>query len=276
MRSLSYSLIVLLLFAGHLQPLQAKVMYVTERILLGVHAEPDEESPLLASINSGSPVEVLEENEGFNQVKLSDGKIGWVSAGYLVNDEPATAQLDKIIKQLALSTEKQKATKEKLTKKDRELQVRNDQLSNARTSIRELKKKLKLASKTSKGAEPAKVDTAMAEELAAANQQIEKLKKIMSEENKPEVSVTAQPDEDASLQLAQTKAEMETLQNRIKLALANLSGEYNPDEIELQRLNQKIPPWIWAVIVIALVGGLIAGILGMDYWIRRRHGGFRL
>jgi SH3 domain protein len=273
MRSLSYSLILLFLFVGHLVPLQAKVMYVTERIILGVHTEPDEESPLLASINSGSPIEVLEENEGFNQVKLSDGRIGWVSAGYLVNEEPATAQLDKVIKQLALSAEKYKIIEVKLSKKDRELQVRNDQLSNARTSIREYKKKLKAASK---GTPPAKVDTAMAEELAAANQQIEKLKTQLSEENKSEVIIIEQPGEDVSLQLAQAKEETETLQNRIKFALANLSGEYNPEEIELQRLNQQIPVWIWAAVMIALIGGLIAGILAMDYWVRRRHGGFRL
>jgi len=273
MRSLSYSLLALLLLVGHLTPLQAKVMYVTERILLGVHTEPDEESPLLASINSGSPVEVLEENEGFNQVKLADGKIGWVSAGYLVNEEPATAQLDKVVKQLELSAEKYKLVEEKLSKKSRELQIRNDQLSNARTSINELKKKLKAASK---GLPTAKVDTAMAEELATANQQIEKLKTQLSEKNIPEVVVVDPPGEDVSQQLGQTKQELEALQNRIKLAVANLSSEYEPDEVELQRLNQKVPAWIWAVIVIALVGGLIAGILGMDYWVRRRHGGFRL
>lgn len=273
MRVLKFSFIFFLLFTGYLMPLHAKVMYVTDRFVLGVHTEPDEESPLLASISSGSSVEVLEENEGFNQVKLADGRVGWVSAGYLVNEEPSTTQLDTTMRQLELLKAKLKETDEKYKKRDHELQVRNDQLSNARTSIRELKNKLKKAGKST---EPVKVDTAMAEELAAANKEIDKLKALLSEEKPLETKVASESGEDVSLQLVQTQLEVEKLKARIDLALANLSGEFNPDAVDMQRLKPNIPGWIWALMVIVLIAGLILGILGMDYRVRQRHGGFRL
>lgn len=273
MKVLRYSFMLFFMLAGSLTPVHAKVMYVTERILLGVHTEPDEESPLLASINSGSAIEVLEENEGFSQVKLADGRIGWVSAGYLVNEEPSTAQLDKVVRQMELLKGKFNESEEKLKKKDRELQIRNDQLSNARTSIRELKNKIK---KAGKGTQPIQVDTAMAEELAAANQEVEKLKTQLREKNKPEINTNAETAGDVNAQLVQTQQEVAKLNSRIEFAMANLSGKFNPNEDDIERLNPNIPGWIWALMVIVLIVGLIAGLVAMDYWVRQRHGGFRL
>ncbi len=257
---------LLLLIVGSIQ---AETLYVTDRILLGVHSEPNEESPLLDSVTSGSAVEVLESGDAFKRVRLQNGKEGWVSSGYLVAEQPATAQLDRLKARQKKLEQLLKTTKEKLSKKDRELQIRLDELSNARTTIRELKKKKKSV------ATP-QVDTKMAEELAAANQEIENLKQQLAEQQKNEPVVIPADEQDLGQKYKQLEEETALLRGRIEIAMANLSGKLPPAEDELERLHPRIPAWYWALIVMILIVGIIAGILWMDYRYRQRHGGFRV
>jgi len=72
----------------------AETLYVTDRVLVGLHQAPDEASPLITSLPSGTAVETLETREGFTRVRTPDGKTGWMSSGYLVAQQPATAVVD--------------------------------------------------------------------------------------------------------------------------------------------------------------------------------------
>jgi uncharacterized protein YgiM (DUF1202 family) len=257
---------------------QAETLYVTDRILLGVHTEAIEDSPLLDSVPSGTAVQVLETVEAFKKVRLPNGKTGWVSSGYLVNTKPATAQVDEIaVREEKLQAEL-KSVKEELNKKDRELQLRRDELSNARTTIQEMKKKA--------GNATPPIDTKMAEELAAANEEIEKLKdKLAQLETNPqaelpvEQSVQQEPQTgapDLSERLAQIEANNAALRGRIEMALAHLSGEEMPSAEELALMKPRLPSWIWGVLVLMIIIGVVVGVSWMDFRHRRRHGGFRV
>ena len=106
---------------------QAETLFVTDRILLGIHAEASEDSPLLDTVPSGTAVQVLETAGEFKRVRLPNGKSGWVSSGYLVAEKPASAQVDQLVsKQQKLEAEL-KSVNEKLKKTNREVQVRRDQ-----------------------------------------------------------------------------------------------------------------------------------------------------
>lgn len=257
---------------------QAETLYVTDRILLGVHTEASEDSPLLDSVPSGTAVQVLETVEAFKKVRLPNGKIGWVSSGYLVNAKPATAQVDEIaVREEKLQAEL-KTVKEELNTKDRELQIRRDELSNARTTIQEMKKK-------AGNATPA-IDTKMAEELAAANEEIEKLKdKLAQLEANPQAELPVeQPVQqapqagspDLSERLAKIEADNAALRGRIEMALAHLSGEEMPSAEELALMKPRLPSWMWGVLVLMIIIGVVVGVSWMDYRHRQRHGGFRV
>ena len=215
-----------LLFLG-ISVSHAETLYVTDRILLGIHTEASEDSPLLDSVPSGTAVQVVESTEAFKKVRTPNGTTGWVSSGYLVNVKPATAQVDEISAREQKLQAEVKTLKDEVNKKDRELQVRRDELSNARTTIEELKKK-------EGNATPA-IDTKMAEELAAANDEIEKLKDKLAqlETNPPAGSSVEQPvpqasqteTSDMSERLAQIEADNAALRGRIEMALAHLNGE---------------------------------------------------
>ncbi len=256
----------------------AETLYVTDRILLGIHTEASEDSPLLDSVPSGTALQVLESTEAFKKVRLPNGTTGWVSSGYLVNAKPATAQIDEItVREQKLQAEL-KTLKDELNKKDRDLQVRRDELSNARTTIEELKKK--------EGNNAPAIDTKMAEELAAANDEIEKLKdKLAQLETSPPAEMPVdQPGQqgpqsgapDLSERLAQIEADNAALRGRIEMALAHLNGEDIPSAEELALLKPRLPGWVWGVMALMIIVGVVVGVSWMDYRHRRRHGGFRV
>lgn len=277
MKSLQQLVMFLCLLLLGVSVTHAETLYVTDRILLGLHSEANEESPLLDSVPSGTAVQVLETSGAFKKVRLPNGTSGWVSSGYLVDTRPATAQVDELAAKEAKLQADLKSVKQELDKKDRNLQLQSDELSNARTTIQELKKK-------ASNATPA-VDTKMAEELAAANEEIEKLKQSLAQTESeaqsapPEPKSQAeqqQPGADLSERLAKIEAENESLRGRIEMAMAHLDGQEVPTAEELALMRPRMPSWIWGVLVLMIIIGVGLGVSWMDYRQRRRHGGYRV
>lgn len=277
MSILRYSVLLFCISLFYTSISHAETLFVTDQILLGIHSEASEKSPLIDSVPSGTAVEVLETAGAFKKVRLPSGKTGWVSSGYLVADKPASAQVDQLVaKQQKQEAELKavkaelKTVKAKLKKSNREIQVRRDQLSNARTTIEELKKK--------NGAAVPQVDTRMAEELAAANQEVENLKQKITqlESNQPAKLTVSEADRDLAERMKKLEEENFALQGRIEMAQAHLSGKKVPLPEELALLDPPLPSWIWSVLVLMVIIGVIIGVGWMDYRHRQRHGGFRV
>ena len=272
MRIMRYIVLLLSTSLFSISICHAETLFVTDRVLLGIHTEASEDSPLLDSVPSGTAVQVLETAGDFKRVRLPNGKTGWVSSGYLVAEKPASAQVDQLVaKQQKLEAEL-KSVNEKLKKTNREIQVRRDQLSNARTTIEELKK--------NKGTVVPQVDTKMAEELAAANQEVENLKqkivKLESESSQPAEITAPQADQDLAERIKGLEEENSALQGRIEMAQAHLAGKKVPLPEELALLDPPLPNWIWSVLVLMVIIGVIIGVGWMDHRHRQRHGGFRV
>lgn len=245
---------------------QAASLYVTDRILLGVHQAASEDSPLLKSIPSGTAVELLEKQDNFTRVKLIDGVEGWVSSQYLMNEQPSTAQYDKLFSEHRKNMETLKAVNEKLTKRERDVQILRDELSNAKTTIREAQKKGEVV--------VSKVDPEQAQKLQVAEQRIQELTKELDSVKKNNEATPDQNDAVASLKYAEE--ENAALQARIALALSNLSGEKAPTPEELAGIRPRFPLWYWLLMLVALAAGVVGGITWMDFQVRKRHGGFRV
>ena len=258
-------LLLMCSFSAH-----AEKLFVTDRVLVGVHQNPSEASPMIKSVPSGTQLEVLETDSGFSRIKTSDGIEGWINSQYLVKQKPAAALLDAAERQLKKAKEDLKAVKEAKKKSDREVQLRRDELANAQSTIKELKKQ--------KGA-PVKTDDKTTEKLAAANKRIEQLQTELTELEKKQAEMppvpTPTPDVDDQA-LAQLTQENQQLRARIEVALANLNGEEVPSPEELAALHPKFPTWYWGLILTVLVLGFIGGLVLYDLQNRRRHGGFRL
>lgn len=246
----------------------AEKRYVTDRILLGIHAEADEASTLIKSVPSGTELEVLDTAVGFIQIKLDDGTEGWVSTGFVMKETPATRKYDVLAHQYEQTTQELDKLKVDFAKKVKELQIRRDQLSNATTTIRELKKR--------KGGKAVVVDPELEKKLTASLQEVETLKlKITELEKKPEPKINVNQKQIFNeLKLAKDKNDL--MEKRIEVALAHLNGERIPTAEELASIRPDFPTWYWSLLMIILLVGIIAGYFIMDYRFRRRHGGFRI
>ena len=254
------------------QSLFAETLYVTDRILLGIHQLPDEKSPILKSIASGIVVTVVSKKGEFINIRTADGTQGWVVANFLVKTKPAAKQYDSLFAQYQKTVETLKVVNERLTKKERELQIKRDQLSNATTTIKEYKKGAK--SKVKAPVENVKViDT---EALENANMEIKTLKtKLLGLEQQIKDNKDIDPNGMQS-KLIKTEQENTLMRNSIEMALASLEGKHVPTAEELAGVRASFPAWYWGLTIAMIFLGVIGGVVWNDYKNRKRHGGFRI
>jgi len=261
-------MIFITLFLSLANVASAEKRYVTDRILLGIHTEANETSTLIKSVPSGTELEVLDTAEGFVKIKLEDGTEGWVSSGFVMKQTPATRKYDVLAHQYEQTTQELDKLKVDYEKNKRELQVRRDQVSNAKTTIRDLKKR--------KAGGVVVVDPETETKLIASLQQVETLKlKIIELEKKPEPKLNIDQKQIFN-ELKEVKDQNEVMKKRIEVALAHLNGERIPTAEELASIRPQFPAWYWSLLAIILLVGVIAGYFIMDYRFRRRHGGFRI
>lgn len=71
-------------------------LYVSDKLVLNVYAEPDQGSARVATIQTGDVVEELERAGNMVRVRLEDGREGWVGANYLTSDAPAVVRLREL------------------------------------------------------------------------------------------------------------------------------------------------------------------------------------
>ncbi len=87
----SPALLLILLLLFPVPP--AASAHITDKLVVGLYAEPSTAGTPHELLTSGMPLEVLERREGFARVRLADDREGWVEAGYITEEKPAKAML---------------------------------------------------------------------------------------------------------------------------------------------------------------------------------------
>jgi hypothetical protein len=95
--------IVTLLMLGMFSAAQAETVYVAERIRIGLRAEVVETSAVVKTVETGTPLEVIERFDKLARVRDPQGTEGWIEARYLTPDPPARLQLTRLQEDLAKS-----------------------------------------------------------------------------------------------------------------------------------------------------------------------------
>ncbi len=245
----------------------AETMYVTDRILLGVHEQPQEDSILLKSIVSGTSVDVISTQGTFSKIKLPDGTQGWVTSGFLKQEQPAVAELDAMHKKYDESAKTVKQLNDEINKKERELQIRRDELSNATTTIKELKKQMAASGKT-----PAVDET----KFNQAEKKIATLTKQLADMTAAKAAAEKTMQGMGNTDIETLQKQNNDLKARIASAQANLNGDTVPTPEQLAAIRPDFPIWYWGLILLVFILGLIVGLQWMDHRNRMRHGGFRI
>ena len=77
-------------------PVHAKTMYVTDVLKITVRTGPSIENKIIGIIESGQRVEVLKPGQEWSQVRLLDGKEGWILNRYLISSETNKIRLQRL------------------------------------------------------------------------------------------------------------------------------------------------------------------------------------
>lgn len=99
----SLRVIAILMSLGIVSAAQAETVYVAERIRIGLRADMEETSPVVKTVETGAPLEVVERLEKLVRVRDPQGTEGWIEGRYLTPDPPARSQLAKLQEDLARS-----------------------------------------------------------------------------------------------------------------------------------------------------------------------------
>jgi hypothetical protein len=74
----------------------AATAYVTDELVLNVYAQENSQGLRLTTLHSGAVLEALASDGESTQVRLPDGRTGWVKTSYLTNHEPAVVRLKQL------------------------------------------------------------------------------------------------------------------------------------------------------------------------------------
>jgi SH3 domain protein len=87
----------------------ADTAYVSDKLVVGVYATAASDGERLAQLATGDSVEVLARDLEYTQVRLADGREGWIKNSYLSVDPPAAARvpaLEAELKKLQAAADK--------------------------------------------------------------------------------------------------------------------------------------------------------------------------
>jgi hypothetical protein len=97
----SLRVIAVLVLLGIFSAAQAETVYVAERVHIGLRAEVVETSAVVKTVETGTPLEVVERFDRLVRVRDPQGTEGWIEARYLSPDPPARLQLARLQQDLA-------------------------------------------------------------------------------------------------------------------------------------------------------------------------------
>lgn len=112
--------------------------WIRGEVRLNIRSGPGTQFRILGGVVTGDGMQVLERSESWTKVRIEDGTEGWIPAGYLSNEMPATLRLaeverevEKLREQLEITT----STGLDLKKKNEELVTSDEE---QRTEIEQL------------------------------------------------------------------------------------------------------------------------------------------
>ncbi|MEE9536620.1 MAG: TIGR04211 family SH3 domain-containing protein [Desulfobacterales bacterium] len=123
-----------------------ETMYVSDILKLTLRTGPSTENKILAVIESGQQLEVVEFGKEWSQVQLPNGKEGWVLSRYLTPRETNNIKLDRLqakhknlMTQAAALLEENNKLKAENKKLDTEFKANQKQADKARSDYETLK-----------------------------------------------------------------------------------------------------------------------------------------
>lgn len=79
----------------------AQPAWVHNEVRLNLRTGPGTTFRIVGSVETGDPLTILDRKENWTQVRLDDGKQGWIPAGYLKSEPPPDVRLEQAEQELS-------------------------------------------------------------------------------------------------------------------------------------------------------------------------------
>jgi SH3 domain protein len=218
----------------------AETLYVDDRLQIGVHEDRQLSSTIIELLPSGTPLEVLGREASLVQVRLADGREGWVDGGFLSETPPGRGRLVEL---------------------QAELDAARAQLAGAQAQVAELENQVaKRRGDSPPGSEADAIPSDTLREMQALVEENQGLKQQVAE-----------------LEAVQRMAVERT--EAAQQELARLRGSSAAPAAAPEEAGFRVSGWQrWQQILLAsaLLLAFAAGGWLVDWRIRQRHGGFRV
>jgi len=241
--------VLLLVLLGSLPiNLQAETVYITDSLLVGLHEEKSIDSAILKVLPTGTPLEVITRENDFVKVRDLKGVTGWISNNYLISNNP----------DLNVGSDAEAAQSKRVKELEAELHNIRMQLTKPdKWHVIDPEETAKLKNDNKKLTQQIRTEKLKSGELQA---NLAELKNKISQ-NGGGGKLTNEVK-----QLTETNAQ---LQDEIaQLQEASNTNKSNPDSFNMPN------PIILSGI--ALLLGLLLGLIFMDWREKHRYGGLRL
>jgi hypothetical protein len=113
----------------------AETVYVTDKLTVGLQAEPVAGGAAAKTVESGAPLEVLERADRFARVRDKQGAEGWIEARFLSHEPPARVQSERLQTEL-------RAARAQLAETQKRLKSAEARLAQESAKVGDLTKKL--------------------------------------------------------------------------------------------------------------------------------------
>jgi len=74
----------------------ADTRYVSDRLIISIRDGQNQDAAVLGYIETGTPVDILEEKEDLLKIRTEDGIEGWVRAQYIVSEKPKVLVIEDL------------------------------------------------------------------------------------------------------------------------------------------------------------------------------------
>ncbi len=124
----TFKLFFVILICFSIAKVGAEQVYVIDKIKIGLHQEPSNQSPIIKLVPSGSELTVIERDNDLIHVEEAEGVRGWVNTQNVQNKRPGNIEIEKLT-----------AKNEKLQGEIKQLKQNNNQSSSNADLEQELK-----------------------------------------------------------------------------------------------------------------------------------------
>jgi SH3 domain protein len=214
----------------------ASAAHITDKLVVGMYPQPSPEGSPLKLLSSGTPIEVLQQKDGYTQVRLADDTEGWVASSYVTEEKPAKAML-------------------------LETQARLRQMGIELAALREQQAAAGEAEAAAQDRAQSEREIELSEALSEAETRVAELEKQLVDRSADEPG--------------QPFGELQERVNRAVSLLSGGQETDIGGILQLGHDNPLIRYRYWIIGGVAALLGFIAGVAFIDYRFRRRHGGFR-